>query len=358
MPPQVRERGVVERLQPLLDEHAAGGARIACASMSRASAVCHSSRSSTGGRRLAAGGLGGRGLARLLARRTLGDGAALERPGGDRLGHLRRGGEALVGRLRERAQQRLVVGAARARGAACVGGGGRLAEVLGDEVGAEERRPARERLEQRHAERVEVGGEPDRRAGDLLGRHVRERADEAAGLRLAEVDEVGAAEVAELGVAGDVEEDVGRLDVAVDDAALVRGVQRRQQVERQPPRGRAAKRPPAASRSASVPPAISSNTNRPAAGCASCSATMFGWRSRPTASASRANRRYAWRSGSSAGAADQQELERDGQAEQRVRRPRRPARSRRRRASRLIWNRRAAPGPAVARRDDTRAASS
>ena len=84
------------------------------------------------------------------------------------------------------------------------------------------------------------------------------------GLGLAEVGQVGAAEVAELGVAGGVEEDVGRLDVAVDDAALVRGAQRGEQIERQPPAGRRRQRPraPRAARRASRP-VISSNTNSP-----------------------------------------------------------------------------------------------
>ena len=83
--------------------------------------------------------------------------------------------------------------------------------MLADEVGAAEGQAAGERLEQRDAERVDVGGEGQARARDLLGRHVRERADEAGGLRGAEVDEVGDAEVAELGLARGREEDVLRL---------------------------------------------------------------------------------------------------------------------------------------------------
>ena len=126
--------------------------------------------------------------------------------------------------------------------------------MLRDDVGAEEGGASGERFEQRHAQRVKVGGRADGGAGDLLGRHVRDRADQAAGLRLAEVDQVGGAEVAELGVAGGVEEDVGRLDVAVDDAALMRGVQRRQQLQRQPPprrrRQRAARGQPILQRAA------------------------------------------------------------------------------------------------------------
>ena len=114
----------------------------------------------------------------------------------------------------------------------------RFAQVLRDDVGAQERRPPGQRLEQRHAQRVEIRGGADAGAGDLLRRHVRDRADQAAGLGLPEVDQVRGAEVAELGVAGGVEEDVGRLDVAVDDAALVRGVERREQLEGHAPPGR------------------------------------------------------------------------------------------------------------------------
>ena len=191
------------------------------------------------------------------------------RPGGDGLGHLDGRAEAIGRRLGERAQQRLVVGAPSA-GRSDDGGGRRLAQVLADEIGAEERRPPGERLEQRRAQRVEIGGGADRRVADLLGRHVRQRAEEAARLRLAEVGEVRAAEVAQLRVAGGVEEDVGGFDVAVDDAALVRRAQRRQQIERQPParRGRAAARWRRAVRPASPRPSARTRTG-PDAGCAS-----------------------------------------------------------------------------------------
>src|SRR5206468_9791102 len=109
-----------------------------------------------------------------------------------------------------------------------------LAEVLRDEVGAEEREALRERLEQRDAERVQIRGDRDRRAGDLLGRHVRERADEAAGLGLSQVDEVGDAEVAELRRATRIEEYVRRLDVAMHDAAVMRRLEPTDDVERHP----------------------------------------------------------------------------------------------------------------------------
>jgi hypothetical protein len=44
--------------------------------------------------------------------------------------------------------------------------------VLRDEVRAEERQPRGQRLEDRDAERVEVRGDRDRRAGDLLRRRL------------------------------------------------------------------------------------------------------------------------------------------------------------------------------------------
>ena len=128
-------------------------------------------------------------------------------------------------------------------GRSAAGGAGISASCWVDEVGAEERRASGERVEERRAERVQIGGGPDRRAADLLGGHVRDGAEEAPGLGLAEVGQVGAAEVAQLGVAGGVVEDVGRLHVAVDDAALVRGAEGGEQIERQPPARRRRQRP-------------------------------------------------------------------------------------------------------------------
>jgi hypothetical protein len=63
------------------------------------------------------------------------------------------------------------------------------------------------------------------------GRHVRERADQPAGLGLAEVDQVRDAEVAELGGAARVEEHVGGLEIAVDDAAMVRELEAADELE-------------------------------------------------------------------------------------------------------------------------------
>ena len=63
-------------------------------------------------------------------------------------------------------------------------------------------------------------------APGLLGGHVAGRAHDLAGLGLARVDlePLGQAEVGDLGGAVAVEQDVGRLEVAVHDAGLVRGV--------------------------------------------------------------------------------------------------------------------------------------
>ena len=86
-----------------------------------------------------------------------------------------------------------------------------------------------EQLEQEHAARVEVAARIDAGAADLLGRHVRRRADDDArrqlrGLRL--LGQARETEVEDLHVIAEAdllpEHDVRGLDVAVDDAELVR----------------------------------------------------------------------------------------------------------------------------------------
>ena len=266
------DRGLLERLRSLLDQDVARGAGVA-ANARDAPRVCARARAPPRWRWTGRAGVH-HALARLGARaRRLGRGRP---PVASSTGHA-----ATASAISPAEPNRSAGAFASARSSvwscaapsvarSAVGGGRRLAQVLADEIGAEEGRPARERLEQRRAQRVQVGGGADRRAADLLGRHVRERAQEAARLRLAEVGEVRAAEVAELRVAGGVEEDVRGLHVAVNDAALVRRAQRRQQIQRQPARrGRRQRARWSASRSASVPPGISSNTKRPDAGCAS-----------------------------------------------------------------------------------------
>ena len=104
-------------------------------------------------------------------------------------------------------------------------------------VGAVEDRPQRQQLVQRRAERVDVGAvvDQDALAGRLLGAHVAQRAEQVAGLRQAGVGvELGQAEVGDPDVAAAVDQQVGRLDVAVDDAELVGVLQRLGRLRRQP----------------------------------------------------------------------------------------------------------------------------
>ena len=93
----------------------------------------------------------------------------------------------------------------------------------GRRVVARERRLAGDQLVQHAAERVEVGPRRHLAAERLLRRHVGHRADDHAvhrQPRLLERD--GEAEVADLGRAVGGEPDVAGLEVAVDDAVLVR----------------------------------------------------------------------------------------------------------------------------------------
>ena len=86
-------------------------------------------------------------------------------------------------------------------------------------------RLAGEHLIQDDAERVDVGALVDLLAEDLLGRHVFRRADHVAGLgelRVALLLRGGDAEVHDLDQARVVDQHVGGLQVAVDDAGLVR----------------------------------------------------------------------------------------------------------------------------------------
>ena len=115
-------------------------------------------------------------------------------------------------------------------------------------VGVEEGQPARERLVEDDAEPVDVGAAVElEAAARLLRAHVRGRAAHHAGAGdgggRAGAGDLGDAEVEELGdhlAAGEaVEEDVARLDVAVDDPLVVRQregaghvADRRQHVER------------------------------------------------------------------------------------------------------------------------------
>ena len=92
-----------------------------------------------------------------------------------------------------------------------------LVDQLG-EVLALERALAGEDLVEHQAERVDVAARRDLAAGELLGRHVGGRARAKRFARRA-----GEAEVGDADLAGAVEHHVGRLEVAMDDAAFVRG---------------------------------------------------------------------------------------------------------------------------------------
>ncbi len=88
-----------------------------------------------------------------------------------------------------------------------------------------ERRPARQQLIEDGAQRVDVAGRPNllALAAGLLGRHVRRRPHDGARGRLANVVELlGQTEVGDFGRAVLRQQDVGRLQVAVNDAFVVR----------------------------------------------------------------------------------------------------------------------------------------
>ena len=111
----------------------------------------------------------------------------------------------------------------------------RLREVLHrdlDRAVAGERHLAGEQLEEDDARRVEVGGLVDRRAARLLGGEVLRGADDRALLRHLARAGAGDAEVRDLDDALGVDDDVVRLDVAVDDAVAVRVAERGEDLAR------------------------------------------------------------------------------------------------------------------------------
>src|SRR5690242_13181320 len=90
--------------------------------------------------------------------------------------------------------------------------------------------------EQRHAERIDVGAPIERLTTRLLGGEVLRRADDHIRARLLDVsrDRAGDTEVGDHRVPVLVEEDVVRLDVAMDDPLAVREGQRSGDVDPQP----------------------------------------------------------------------------------------------------------------------------
>ena len=86
------------------------------------------------------------------------------------------------------------------------------------------RQHAGEHLVHRHAERVDVGGE-DGLAMELLGRHVGRAADHGGAVRR-DLDEARRAEVGDLQEPALGDQHVARPQVAMDDALLVRVIER------------------------------------------------------------------------------------------------------------------------------------
>ena len=109
-----------------------------------------------------------------------------------------------------------------------------------DDVAAGECRPAREHLEEDRAGREQIGARVDRLARDLLGRHVARRAHHLPGARELGGRARATSRRARAGRQAEVEqlhavrreEDVRRLEVAVDDAARVQRGERGQHAER------------------------------------------------------------------------------------------------------------------------------
>jgi hypothetical protein len=92
-----------------------------------------------------------------------------------------------------------------------------------------ERHLARERVEEQAPKRVDVGARIDALAADLLGRDVVQRADPVSGLGGARDRQrvLGEPKVRQVDVVLGGQQDVGGLDVAVDEAGAVRRVERR-----------------------------------------------------------------------------------------------------------------------------------
>ena len=138
---------------------------------------------------------------------------------------------AVVGALGERARDHVVERGRHLRGVVTSARGrlGQLRPQLRLVALARERRAAGEREVEDAAERVDVGPCVEPLAADLLRGHVVDRADPVARARLAVDRErvLGEPEVGQVHVVRGTEQDVGGLDVAMDEPGAVGGVERR-----------------------------------------------------------------------------------------------------------------------------------
>ena len=91
---------------------------------------------------------------------------------------------------------------------------------------ARKRRFARQALEEKTAERVDVRAAVDRAAFDLLGSEIRGRADAPSPGAAVFVESSRQSEVGEIDMLAAVEQHVGGLDVAMDETVRVGGIQR------------------------------------------------------------------------------------------------------------------------------------
>ncbi|GAA1558000.1 hypothetical protein GCM10009678_46220 [Actinomadura kijaniata] len=152
------------------------------------------------------------------------------------LGERHGAGEPVLGGLGHRLRDRLVhraghVGAAERRRRVVEDPQHQLRDALA--LRAPERGLPRQQLVQRRAQRVDVGGDAGRAALQHLGRGVVRR--ERLGVALVEgVHQPGDAEVGQRGLAVPGDQDVLRLDVAVQHVGLVRGGQRARHLDADP----------------------------------------------------------------------------------------------------------------------------
>ena len=107
-----------------------------------------------------------------------------------------------------------------------------LVHQCGSAIASAERPRAGEQLVEDHACAEDVGARPDHLAGQLLRRHVVRRADDGSCHRplLLGIGDARNAEIGELDLPAVRQHHVGGLDVSMDDALLMRVVQRLQQL--------------------------------------------------------------------------------------------------------------------------------